>query len=104
MLRRTSKIIIAAVLLICLLCPIMELFDQWDNTVQTGNDTEYALVIVALCVGAAYAIDRFVPTSPGVEPTSEASPRFCTFANSPAHGHRFTFSVSLSPPGLALRI
>jgi len=26
---------------------------------QTGNDTEYALVVLALCVGAAYSFARF---------------------------------------------
>jgi hypothetical protein len=46
------------VLTICFVCPIVEMFDQWDYTIQTGNDTEYALVAVALCVGASYAFAR----------------------------------------------
>ena len=101
---RISTGLAALALLVCLICPIVELFDQWDHTVQTGNDTEYAIVIVGLCIGAAYAIARFVATPPGVESVSDASPRSCTFANSPDRGHRLTFSVPLSPPGLALRI
>jgi hypothetical protein len=36
------------------------MFDHWDHTLQTGNDTEYALVVLALCVGAAYWFARFV--------------------------------------------
>jgi hypothetical protein len=46
------------VLAICFVCPVVEMFDQWDHTVETGNDTEYALVVVALCVGTAYALAR----------------------------------------------
>src|SRR5215469_10140876 len=45
---------------ICLLCPIVELFDCWDHTEQTGNDTEYTLVVVGLCVGAAYSVGRLL--------------------------------------------
>jgi len=26
------------------------MFDHWDDTIQTGNDTEYGLVVLALCV------------------------------------------------------
>jgi len=27
---------------------------------QTGNDTEYGLVVLALCVGVAYSFARFI--------------------------------------------
>jgi len=47
-------------LVTCLVCPLVELFDNWDHTVQTGNDTEYALVVLALCVGVAYSFARFI--------------------------------------------
>jgi len=36
------------------------MFDNWDHTIQTGNDTEYALVVLALCVGVAYSFARFI--------------------------------------------
>ncbi len=39
---------------------MVELFDHLDQTLQTGNDTEYALVVLALCVGAAYSFARFI--------------------------------------------
>src|SRR6266478_2801262 len=54
-----SRITVTLVLLTCLVCPLLETFDTWDHTVQTGNDTEYALVVLALCVGAAYSLVRF---------------------------------------------
>src|SRR5215475_14745313 len=50
----------ALALLICLLCPLLETFDTWDHTLQTGNDTEYGLVVLALCVGVAYSLVRFI--------------------------------------------
>ncbi len=50
---------IVIVLLTCLMCPLVELFDTWDHTIQTGNDAEYALVVLALCVGVAYSFARF---------------------------------------------
>jgi len=57
---RASRIVAAFALLICLVCPIVETFDTWDHTMQTGNDTEYALVILALCVGVAYSFVRLI--------------------------------------------
>jgi hypothetical protein len=51
------------VLLTCLICPLLEMFDSWDDTTQTGNDTEYTLVILALCVGVGYSFARFISKS-----------------------------------------
>ena len=39
---------------------MLEMFDQWDHTIQTGNDTEYTFVVLALCVGVGYSFARFV--------------------------------------------
>ena len=55
-----SRITAVLVLLICVICPIAEAFDSWDHTIQTGNDTEYALVVLALCVGVTYSFARFI--------------------------------------------
>ena len=52
-LRRTAA---AAILAICIGAPIVEAFDQWDQTLQDGNDTEANVVVVALCVGLAIAV------------------------------------------------
>ena len=51
-------------LLTCLICPILETFDNWDPPIQTGKDIEYTLVILALCVGVAYSFARFVMKFP----------------------------------------
>src|SRR5258708_12459071 len=56
---RASRIAAMLALLTCLVCPLVETFDNWDHTIQTGNDTEYALVLLALCVGVSYSFARF---------------------------------------------
>src|SRR5260370_30022040 len=61
---RFSHTVATIVLAICLVCPIVEVFDHWDHAIQTGNDTEYALVVLALCMGAAYSFSRFIVKSP----------------------------------------
>ena len=57
MLRRLA---IAAILAISIGAPIVELFDSWDQTLQTGSDTEANVAVVALCVGVAFAIGTIV--------------------------------------------
>src|SRR5260370_2316810 len=54
--RNSTRAIVAIVLLICLVCPLVELFDQWDHTMQTGNDTEYTLVVLALSIGIVFTL------------------------------------------------
>lgn len=61
---RSSSIVATLVLLVCLICPLLEITDRWDNTLQTGNDSEYALVVVALCLGAALLLARVVLPGP----------------------------------------
>jgi hypothetical protein len=49
-----------AILAISLGAPIVELFDSWDQTLQTGSDTEANVAVVALCIGVAFAIGTIV--------------------------------------------
>jgi len=56
----TRRLAIAAIIAISLGGPIVEMFDQWDQTLQDGNDTEANAVVVALCVGVAFAIGTIV--------------------------------------------
>ena len=51
-----QRFAIAAIVAICLGAPVAEMFDQWDHTLQDGNDTEANVVIVALCVGVALSV------------------------------------------------
>ena len=43
---------------LCAFGEVSEMFDPWDNTVQTGNDIEYSTVIVVLVAGADIAFAR----------------------------------------------
>ena len=61
---RASLLIGAISLAICVVCPLVDLFDQWDHALQTGHDSEYPLVILALCVGAAFVLGRLILTLP----------------------------------------
>jgi hypothetical protein len=104
--KNWAHVIIAIVLLTCVVCPVLELFDRWDHTVQTGNDTEYNFVVVGLCVGVAYAFARFVLGFPLLE---SATPLVSNLRNSESQssGRRSSFffiPIPLSPPILALRI
>ena len=97
---------IVFILVVCLVCPLVELFDLWDHTIQTGNDTEYTLVILALCAGVAYSLARFIvkPAPLGIV----AKGVFASFAKKSFFSAPCGFTLLLfdatSPPPLPLRI
>lgn len=66
---RFREIFAAMILAACLGGPVLEIFDRWDDTARTGNDTETELVVIALCVGAAFVAVRVLVT-----PVAKASP------------------------------
>ena len=70
---QTSRMIATLVLTICLVCPLIELFDTWDHTLQTGNDNEYALVILSLTVGITYSFVRGSLFSPSAAKKARVS-------------------------------
>jgi hypothetical protein len=94
------------VLMACLVCPLIEMFDNWDHAIQTGNDTEYALVVLALCVGVAYSFARFIFIS--ALPGFVAKSVFASCARksffSTQCGFTFLLFDATSPPPLSLRI
>ena len=94
------------VLLTCLICPLLEMFDSWDDTIQTGNDTEYALVILALCVGVAYSFVRIISKSKLFGIVSKKIFAFATQESSLSAPCGFSLQLfdATSPPTLALRI
>ena len=94
-------------LLIALVCPLIDMFDTWDHALQTGNETEYNLVVLALCVGLGVSVARFVikfllanfGTNLALSPPTNTAIR--------SDGQtrlEFVILVPLSPPVLALRI
>src|SRR5690349_10624520 len=37
---------------------VTEMFDRWENTLQTGRDTDFNIVIVAACAGIVFVVAR----------------------------------------------
>src|SRR5262245_38358728 len=61
----------AAIIAVCIVVPLVEAFDTWDQTLRDDNDTEATVVIAALCVGfaltvAASAVTRWIRPLPAV--------------------------------------
>src|SRR5712664_1080929 len=103
---RASRIIATIILVTCLVCPLVELFDNWDHTIQTGNDTEYAVVVLAVCVGVAYSFARFIFKSAPL--SFVANNLFASCAQKSFFTGLSSFALPLfdvtSPPPLPLRI
>jgi hypothetical protein len=97
---------IVFILVVCLVCPLVELFDHWDHTLQTGNDTEYTLVILALCVGVAYSFAHFIFKS--AQLCFLAKSVFASCLKNSLFSAPSSFTLQLfdatSPPPLPLRI
>jgi hypothetical protein len=92
-------------LTICLVCPLVDMCDQWDHAFQTGNDSEYPLVILALCVGAAFALARLIATLPLNFPASSISYALQSALNSSAFLIRpAALAFASGSPPLSLRI
>ena len=68
--HRLQKISITLILAAVLACPVLEMFDRWDDTARTGDDTETAIVVIVLCVGVALIGARIV-----VRPARDSSSR-----------------------------
>ena len=97
---------LALALFICIVCPIVEMFDNWDHTIQTGNDTEYTLVVLALCVGVAYSFARFISKSTLLAFVAKSGFAPCLqkpFFSTPCSFTLLLFDAT-SPPPLPLRI
>jgi hypothetical protein len=102
---RTSFLLVTLVLVVCLVCPLTELFDQWDHTLQTGNDSEYTVVILALCVGVAFLLKRLIPliTLPDAPTETACGLHSCALILCRVHWFSVT-PICESPPAAALRI
>ena len=103
---RTSRAIITLVLLTCVVCPALEMFDQWDHTLQTGNDTEYTFVILGLCVGASFAFARAALRMVAILRSKRvaASDGLLHIFSRSSLDFMVKASLSASPPLTALRI
>jgi hypothetical protein len=103
---RFTRTVVALLLVVCIICPIVEMFDHWDHTLQTGNDTEYTLVALALCVGAAYSFVRFFAKCPLARSLARILFTSSTWMSFLLGRFRFKSLLfnAISPPPLELRI
>ncbi len=62
--KQILRVLAGLIVLICLCAHTAELFDSWDDTLQTGNDTESALVIGVLTIGSAIILAGVIPFQP----------------------------------------
>ena len=100
----TSQLIGTFALMICFVCPILELIDTWDPPIQSGNDTEFSLVVAAMCVGAAYLFVRTILAFPCQRAIGRGRLPF-GWLKVCVSTRYFDFSCSdTSPPSLPLRI
>jgi hypothetical protein len=94
------QLVSVAILLVVFGSHVSELLDHWDHTLQTGNDVESVLIVLALTGGVVLAIA-------GAAVVSGARTHICRsqspIAHSRADSHRFILATP-SPPPLALRI
>ena len=81
------------------------MFDQWDHTLQTGMDSEYIFVLLALCVGALFILARLNVTI--FQGSLELSNRFLGFqlrSRLPGVIYPLAILPAIASPPLTLRI
>ena len=99
-----SRGVVTLVLAICIVCPVIEMFDHWDHTLQTGSDTEYAFVILGLCVGVAYVAGAVLKIKEGSPFKRAGAIYFLPTFFQGLFNLVVAGSISASPPLTTLRI
>jgi hypothetical protein len=102
---RVSSFVALCALAICLSGQTAEMFDRWDHTAQTGSDTEYTFVVLALCVGVSYSLRWFAPEirPPGHSAVASPRPSLDVCASFSIRATLPLFTIE-SPPAVSLRI
>ena len=55
---RILKLAVGLILLVWLSWPIVEAFDDWDQPVDTGNDSQYTFIVLGICAGAVFVFSK----------------------------------------------
>ena len=99
--RRLVKVAVLLVVLVCLWGHVAEIFDHWDQTLETGSDSEYSLVLLALSAGAVLVIARrnAMVGSPRPAQSPGSAAVLASSLQSP-----FVLPVTDASPHLSLRI
>jgi hypothetical protein len=103
--RHLYRVALFIVLTVCFICPMVEMFDHWHDAVETGSDTEYTVVVLALCIPVAVSFSRFFHRAVRLVRAAAAqfNPQKSPCRVSEAE-FAFVFLSATSPPILSLRI
>ena len=104
--RALTSVMIWMVLATCLVCPVMQMLDHWDHELQTGQDTESAFMVLALCIGATFALTQVILYISKGLPSRAIKTARSLFRNplEVLSGIGATVFLSASPPPSILRI
>jgi hypothetical protein len=99
-------VVLTLTLLTCLVCPVTQMFDRWDHEAQTGQDSESALVVIALCLGVTFSLVRAIVNKCQGSPSERINAACIPLSNSLPMliGAAATALTYASPPPLTLRI
>ena len=98
--------VVVLLLVTCLVCPVMQTFDRWDHELQTGQDTEAAMVVVALCLAVTFAlVQALLRISPALwSVTHKITCSALTYSFQFLAGAATGVLIFSSPPPTTLRI
>ena len=102
--RRLLQVATIALLMAGLVAPVVEIFDQWDHTVQDGNDTEMNLVVAVLCVGMGVLVARAVASTARLDRGSKSFVVSDPLRAELSHALFTTVITTTSSPPATLRI
>src|SRR5262245_41803017 len=96
----------AVIIAICIVVPLVESVDNWDNTLSDGNDNEANVVIAAVCVGLAWsaAANIFVVSDVRALPIDARFQTSPSAVVTPACVIAIALPFATASPPLALRI
>src|SRR6266568_4761616 len=94
------KVVAVLIVLLCVVCYIAEICDTWDSTLQRGSDTEFSVVRLLLCIGAALVCAQLLCRLC----TREWSNRITMDPHLLPHSFHVAAIAFALPPILALRI
>jgi hypothetical protein len=98
------RLAIAAILALSLGAPIAELFDSWDQNLAAGSDTEANVMVVALCVGVAFAIGTIVVVNRIRGLASSSAGRVVAAFSAPREMASFARPIPTVSPPTILRV
>lgn len=99
-----SRLMAVTVLVTCIVCPLVEVFDRWDHTLQNGNDTEYTFVVLVLCLGVLWL---FALALDGLSYARAVGFLYALRHAASRESEGVSFSeirIPISPPGVPLRV